>query len=97
MPDAEEAPHFERASFRAGKKIFATMTADGEQVMVRVQPVDKCLALLASDPALFIDLGGWTRRYGSLGVRLKKADAKLLGLLVREAWAGVAPKRTRRK
>ncbi len=93
MPDAYEAPHFDRTSFRAGKKIFATMTAEGNEVMVRVQPVDKCLALLASDPGLFIDYGGWTRRNGSLGVRLKKADAKLLTLLVREAWTGIAPKR----
>ena len=93
MPDAHEAPHFERSSFRAGKKIFATMTADGAEVMVRVQPVDKCLALLSSDPKVFIDYGGWTRRNGSLGMRLKLVDSKLVALLVREAWAGVAPKR----
>ena len=38
LPEATEAPHFERASFRVGKKIFATMTADGDEAMVRVAP-----------------------------------------------------------
>jgi hypothetical protein len=34
LPEAEEKPHFERTSFRVGRKIFATMTADGDEAMV---------------------------------------------------------------
>lgn len=93
MPGAHEEPHFERTSFRVGKRIFATMAADGVEAMVPVHPVERCLGLLASDPAKYVDYGGWTRRNGSLGIRLARADAALVGELVRAAWARVAPKR----
>ena len=93
LPGAVELPHHERTSFRIGKKIFATMTQDGREVMIPVHPLPRCLALLDSDPSVFIDYGGWTRRYGSLGMRLSQVDAKLVEPLLREAWERVAPKR----
>jgi len=34
LPEASEPPHVERTSFRVGKKIFATMTADELEAMV---------------------------------------------------------------
>ena len=91
MEGAHEEPHFARTSFRVGKKIFATMTAEGDEVMVPVHPVERCLALLSSDPSVFVDYGGWTRRLGSLGMRLRLVDAKLVRSLVKEAWARGAP------
>lgn len=69
------------------------MTADGSEVMVPVHPLDRCFALLESDRDVYLDYGGWTKRYGSLGIRLAKADAKLVCELVREAWERVAAKR----
>ena len=92
------AQQAERQSFRVGKKIFATMTADGLEAMVRVRPVDRCLALLDSDPEVFFDHGGFTRRNGALGVRLAKVDAKLMRQLVGEAFEEVAqPRRHKTK
>jgi len=93
MPGAHEEPHFQRTSFRVGKKIFATMTPDGREAMVPVHPIPRCLELLASDPEAYIDHGGWTKRLGSLGLRLELVDAKLVEGLVRDAWTRVAPKR----
>jgi hypothetical protein len=95
MPGSHEEPHFQRISFRVGKKIFATMTADGGEAMVPVHPLVRCYSLLESNPDVFFSHRGWTQRLGSLGVRLPRADAKLLGPLVRDAWARVAPKRPR--
>jgi hypothetical protein len=92
MQGASEQPHFERTSFRVGKRIFATMTQDGREAMVPVQPVDRCLALIEADPAVFFGHGGWTARHGSLGIRLQKVNAPLLRELVREAWQRVAAK-----
>jgi hypothetical protein len=88
MPGAFEAPHFDRTSFRAGKKkkIFATMTADGTEAMIPVLPVERCLAMLASNPELFIDHKGFTRAFGSLGLRLKKVDAKLVAAMLGESF-----------
>ena len=97
MTGSHEEPHFERASFRVGTKIFATMTTDGREAMVPVHPIPRCLALLESDPATYVDYGGWTRRLGSLGMRLAKADATFVEELVREAWERVAPTARARK
>lgn len=95
LEGAVEAPHFARTSFRVGGRIFATMTRDGTEAMVPVLPVERCLALLASDPARFLDHGAWTRRLGSLGLRLPAVDAALVRPLLVEAHARVATGRRR--
>ncbi|HWE29943.1 MAG TPA: MmcQ/YjbR family DNA-binding protein [Polyangia bacterium] len=93
LPEASEAPHFERASFRVGKKIFATMTADGAEAMVRVAPRARLYALLKTQPEVFFSYGGWTERNGALGVRLAKIDAAEMRALAVDSWRRVAPKR----
>ena len=92
MPGAHEAPHFERLSFRVGTKIFATLKPDGSEAMIAVKPVDLTLALIAAHPEAFFSYGGWTERNGSLGVRLKSCDAKLVKKLVTDAAARIAPR-----
>ena len=93
MPEAHEAPHFDRTSFRVAKKIFATMTQDGREAMVKVPSQDRIRELLAAHPDVFFDHGGWTWKLGALGVRLRPAPAKLLRELVTGAWLHVAPQR----
>jgi hypothetical protein len=95
LPEAAEAPHFDRASFRVGKKVFATLSADRCEVMVRVTPPERLFGLLAGRPDVFFDYGGWTVRHGSLGVKLAKVDAALLRELLFDSWAAVAPARAR--
>ena len=97
LPEASEAPHFERASFRVGKKIFATMTAAGEEAMVRVAPRQKLYGLIDKQPDVFFSYGGWTERNGSLGIHLAKADAAQLRPLLVDSWRHVAGKRARSK
>jgi hypothetical protein len=92
LPGAHEEPHFARTSFRVGKKIFATMTADGEEAMVRVTPPPRLEALLAGMPEFFFDHGAWTWKGGALGVRLAKVDPGLMRELVTDAWKLIAPK-----
>jgi hypothetical protein len=95
LPEAHEAPHFERASFRVGKKIFATLTADGCEAMVRVSPPERLFALLSGRPDVFFDFGGWTVRYGSLGVKLAKVNTALMRELLVDSWSKLAPERAR--
>lgn len=100
---AVELPHFERTSFRIGKKIFATMKTDGSEAMVRIAPAERALELIAKQPANFFSYGYWTERNGALGIHLERASGKLLKPLVAEAWALLAtqpksdapPRRTR--
>jgi hypothetical protein len=93
FPEVHEEPHFERASFRVGKKIFATITADGRQAMVGVAEPDRVEALLKSFPDAFFSHGYWTQRSGALGVNLAHADSALLRELLTDSWRRVAPKR----
>ena len=99
FPDAYEAPHFDRASFRVGKKIFATMAADGLSGMVRVAPLERLEAIMAEYPEAFFSFGGWTRAHGSLGVNFAAVDPALLRVLMEGSFAQATakPKRTRTK
>lgn len=93
LPEAHEEPHFERASFRVGKKIFATLVPDGSEAMVKLPVAEEAEDWIATRPELFFSYGTWTTRNGALGVRLAKAPAKLLQPLLVEAWRALAPKR----
>lgn len=93
LPEAHEEPHFERTSFRVGKKIFATMTRDGREAMVKLPSSDDAEGLIASRPEAFFSYGTWTTRNGALGVHLARANAALLRELVTAAWSSIAPKR----
>lgn len=92
MAGSHEEPHFERTSFRIGKRIFATMTPDGLEVMVPVHPPMRALALIESKPSTYLGYGGFTTRNGALGVRLARANDQILEEFVREACARIAPK-----
>jgi hypothetical protein len=93
LPEAHEEPHFQRTSFRVGTKIFATMVPDGSEAMVRIYPRKRVYDLLSEHADTFFDYGSWTWRNGALGVRLQRADSKLIRELMVEAWRSVAPKR----
>lgn len=82
-----ELPHFDRASFRVGKKprIIATLKSD-EEAMIMVKPVDKALDLIAAEPERYFGYGGFTTKMGSLGIRLRKAKKAAVKALLFEAW-----------
>jgi hypothetical protein len=95
MPGAYEAPHFNRTAFRTKKRIFATMTQDGRQAMIPVLPVELCYAMLKKDPDVFIDHGGFTRAFGSLGMWLSKVKLALVEPMMRAAWERASPRMSR--
>ena len=75
LPEVHQEPHFHRASFRVGKKIFATMVPDGSEAMVRVRPLRRVYQLLSEHPEVFFDHKGWTWRNGSVGIRPRPSFA----------------------
>jgi hypothetical protein len=93
LPEAHEAPHFDRASFRVGKRIFATMTGDGSEAMIRVEPRARLYALLKAQPELFFSYAGYTERGGALGIHLARADRDTVRQLLVDSWRRIAPKR----
>lgn len=93
FPGAHEEPHFERASFRVGKKIFATLTRDGREAMIKLPVAEDAEELIASRGELFFSYGRWTARLGALGVHLARAKRAEIEPLLEAAWRSLAPKR----
>jgi predicted DNA-binding protein (MmcQ/YjbR family) len=89
---AVELPHFENASFRVSKKIFATLNARMSRA---------CLKLDAENQSLFCSYPGnviypvpnkWGKQGWTL-VELRKISTALMKDVLRTAYCGVAPKK----
>jgi hypothetical protein len=62
LPDASEAPHFDRTAFRTPKRIFATLSADGRSANLKLE-ADQQAALVDSRSGAFEAIaGGWGRQ-----------------------------------
>jgi hypothetical protein len=91
LPEATEEPHFDSASFRVRKKIFATVPVDGEHLHVFVDE-SETLAAVAENPRVFEELH-WGQRLAGLRVTLRPAPKARVCELLEEAWRRKAPKR----
>lgn len=91
LPEALEAPHFEKASFRVRGKIFATLSPDGDSVVLRL-PVEIKESLLQSDAAAVVPLPGAWNRGGWTQIAIRRMETAKLADLIRLAWAQTAPK-----
>jgi hypothetical protein len=91
LPEVREEPHFDRASFRVGGKIFATIAPDGKSGMLKLD-LDAHEALLAAEPETFFSFGGFSRN-GATGVRFTRVKKQVFRELLGEAWRNVAPKK----
>ena len=87
LPEAEEHPHFDRASFRVRGKIFATLPEDGRTANLKTTPIGLDM-LLRHDERTYRDV--WGGRW--VGVELSRADPDELCELLLEAYCLAAPK-----
>jgi hypothetical protein len=91
QPGAEEKPHFDRASFRVGGRIFATLPPRGDSVVVMLTPEIQD-SVRQSHPDAFLPLPeAWAKR-GATELVLTGVPDDLLADLLRSAWRRVAPK-----
>jgi hypothetical protein len=88
LPETEEAPHFESASFRVRGKIVATL--DGLSATLKL-PVLVQEALIQSDPDRVSLPIHWSR-FGWTTVELAGFEEDRLADLLDLAWRQVAPK-----
>src|SRR3954447_5526020 len=90
FPEAVEADHHGRPSFRVGGKIFATLwTPRAMNVMAAPERIE---AAVADAPEVCSPVH-WGKRLAAVRVDLDQADAELLEPLLAPAWTRRAPRR----
>lgn len=90
LPETEEKPHFDLTSFRIKNKIFATIHADKNYVMVKLKPVDQSVFCSYNKEVMFPVPGGWGKN-GATFVNLKKVRRSMLLDALTTAWKTTAP------
>lgn len=62
LPGVCELPHFDRASFRVGKRIFATLSEKENRAMLKLSLVSQSV-YCSYDPGIFFPVpGGWGKK-----------------------------------
>ncbi len=90
LPGAEEMDHHGAPSFRIRGKIFSTVRGEAGRMMVKLDPEDQHNLCAAHGPAISPVPGYWGIK-GATYVDLKAVDEALADMLLRLAFATVAP------
>lgn len=92
FPEASEEPHFEKTSFRVRKKIFATMSPEKAEVVLKLPAREQTVFSDASDGAIYPVPNRWGQQ-GWTVVLLKKVKVSLLQDALTCSYRSVAPKK----
>ena len=92
FPETSEQPHFEKTSFRVKKKIFATLTIETKQVVLKLSPVDQSVFCSIDNTIIYPVNGAWGKQ-GWTVVELKKVKKAILTDALTCAYCEVAPKK----
>lgn len=90
LPEAEEKPHFDLTSFRVRNKIFATIHADKNYMMVKLSVIDQSVFCSYNKEVIFPVPGGWGKK-GATFINLKKVRKAMLLDALTTAWKITAP------
>jgi uncharacterized protein (DUF927 family) len=80
-----EQPHFEKASFRIGKKILATLNEKKNQVVVKLSETDQSVFCAYDKAVIYPVNGGWGRQ-GWTVVELEKVQKNMLKDMLKTAY-----------
>jgi hypothetical protein len=94
LPEALESEHMQHPDFRVGKKIFATLDAEGRCGVLKLSPQAQQAALRAHPGVFEPCAGAWGAR-GYTKVVLEAASVALVRPLLEQAWSSVAPAKLR--
>ena len=90
LPETEEKPHFDLTSFRVKNKIFATIHADKNYVMVKLSAIDQSVFCAYDKEVIFPVPGRWGKQ-GATFINLKKVKKSMLIDAMTTAWKTTAP------
>jgi predicted DNA-binding protein (MmcQ/YjbR family) len=78
LPGTEEAPHFEKTSFRINKKIFATLNVAENRICIKLSPIDQSVFCLYDKTVIYPVPNKWGTQGWTLVnlAKIKKAMLK---------------------
>lgn len=85
FPDAVELPHFEATSFRANKKIFATLDVKKNRGCLMLSPVDQSVFCAYDKTILYPVPNSWGKQ-GATYVELKTVRKSVLKDAMKHAY-----------
>ena len=90
FPETDEHPHFHLTAFRVKKKIFCTLHAKDNRIMVKLTPEDQSV-FCQFDPRIIYPVpGGWGKK-GATFIELSKVRKAMFKDAVTTAYCTVAP------
>ncbi len=92
FPEAKEEPHFEKASFRIGKKIFATLDSKNNKACIKLSAIDQDVFSSFDKSIIFPVPNKWGKQ-GWTFIDLTKIDKGMLVDALTTAYCEVAPKK----
>ncbi|MEQ1755465.1 MAG: MmcQ/YjbR family DNA-binding protein [Micropepsaceae bacterium] len=97
LPDASEAPHFDRAAFRTPRRIFATMPADGASMNLMFD-LDQQEFWCENEPSAFAPVPGGWGKMGCTTCQLRNVDeATFKSALIAAHARAMAPAKKKRR
>ncbi len=94
--EAIEMPHFEKASFRVNKKIFATLDEKAGTAVVKLTEIDQSVFCGYDHSVMYPVNGGWGKQ-GWTVIKLNAASRELVSDALTTAFCNVAPQRLSEK
>lgn len=91
FPEAEELPHFESASFRVRKKIFATLSEKEHRACLKLTEVDQSVFCAFDKTVIYPVPNKWGKQ-GWTFIALNKVKKEMLTDALTSAYCNVAPK-----
>lgn len=92
FPEVSESPHFDTASFRIKKKIFATLDGKKRRACLRLSPADQDLFEVGAPDIIYPVPNKWGQQ-GWTFVDLRKVKTNILISALTAAYKVVAPKK----
>lgn len=92
FPEATEAPHFEKTSFRVKKKIFATYDDKNKRASVKLSEIDQDV-FTKVDRAIIYPVDNKWGKQGWTIIEMKKVPKELFTEILIAAYCEVAPKK----
>ncbi|MES2795873.1 MAG: MmcQ/YjbR family DNA-binding protein [Bacteroidota bacterium] len=91
LPDTSEEPHFEKTSFRAKKKIFATFDKKTGKLCVKLSEIDQNV-FSSFDPSIIYPVPNKWGKQGWTLVEISKIKTEMLFDLITTAYGEVTRK-----